>query len=191
VDEGEGEGVEHMLAELARWAGQARAADTARDRSRERWLRQQAAEEATFTGVALDLAERRCAVAIGTANGRTLRGALSAVARDFWVVDGDGVATFVAAAYVVSVRPLPGTGGGDATGDRADVLDMRLVDALTAIVGDRPRVRLAVMGDNEVMTGELRTVGADVLTVRPDTANRQPVYVALSGVIECSILGSG
>jgi hypothetical protein len=191
VEEGEGEAVEHMLAELARWAAQTRADDTARGRSRERWLRQQAAEEATFIGVALDLAERRAGVAIGTANGRTVRGTLSAVARDFWLIDGDGVPTLVATPYVVSIRPLPGSDGGDATGDRTDVLGMRLVDALTAIAADRPTVRLAVVGDTEVVRGELRTVGADVLTVRPDGANRQPVYVALSGVIECSILGSG
>ena len=42
-----------------------------------------------------------------------------------------------------------------------------------------------------MLTGELRAVGADVLTVRPDGAGQAPVYVALSGVIECSILGSG
>src|SRR5262249_29877843 len=102
------------------------------------------------------------------------------------------------------VRALPGSdrdearGDGrsgaspaEATGDRADVLDMRLGDALAALAGDRPRARLALVGDDEVVTGELRAVGTDVLTVRPDGANREPVYVALSGVIECSILGSG
>jgi hypothetical protein len=180
-----------MLAELARWAGEARAAETARGRSRERWLRHQAAEEATFTGLALDLAERRCGIDVRTVNGRTVRGALVAVARDFWVLDSDGVPRFVAAPFVVSVRPLPGSDGGEATSDRADVLDMRLLDALTAIAGDRPRVQLAVVGDTELVTGELRAVGADVLTIRPDGGSRQPVYVALSGVIECSILGSG
>src|SRR5262249_19027234 len=155
----------------ARWASQDRAAETARGRSRERWLRQQATEDATFIGVALDLAERRCPVTIRTANGRTVRGALVAVARDFWVVDTHGGPTLVAAGFVVSVRGLPGSDSGygrpdaranavagEATGDRTDVLDMRLVDALAAIAGDRPRARLALVGDNEGMTGELRAV---------------------------------
>ena len=49
----------------------------------------------------------------------------------------------------------------------------------------------ALHGEGEVLTGELRAVGADVVTVQPDGAGQAPLYVALSGVIECSILGSG
>jgi hypothetical protein len=181
-----------MLAELARWAAQQRAADSARERSRERWLLQQATEDARLTGVAVDLAERRCPVAVATSNGRTIRGVLVAVAADFWVIDGTDAPTLVAAAEVVTVRPLPGDPvPADTTGERTDVLDMRLGDALAALAGDRPRVRVAVRGDRGVMTGELRAVGADVVTLTPDGPGRQPVYVALSGVIECSILGSG
>ena len=51
--------------------------------------------------------------------------------------------------------------------------------------------RQRVRGDREVVVGELLGVGADVLTVRIDGGGQDVLYVALSGVIECSILGSG
>ena len=191
----DGADVERMLADLARWAADERADETARGRSRERWLVQQATEDARLVGVAVDLAEQRRAVSVRTTGGRTVRGVIAAVATDFWVLESDGVATLVAAGAVTTVRPLPGSddaGGGEgATGERRAVLDMRLVDALSALAGDRPRVRLALHGEGEVVTGELRAAGADVLTVRPDGTGQAPVYVAVSGVMECSILGSG
>ncbi|HWC38241.1 MAG TPA: hypothetical protein VG476_06920, partial [Acidimicrobiales bacterium] len=58
--------VDRLLGEISRWAGDARASDAARGRSRERWLRRQAEEEATLPGIALDLAERGEAVVLKT-----------------------------------------------------------------------------------------------------------------------------
>ncbi|MDP8991956.1 MAG: hypothetical protein M3N31_02715, partial [Actinomycetota bacterium] len=66
--------VDALLAELARWGADVRAGDAARSRARERWLRRQASEDATFTGVALDLAEQGAGVAVRTTTGRTLHG---------------------------------------------------------------------------------------------------------------------
>jgi hypothetical protein len=66
---------------------------------------------------------------------------------------------------------------------------MRLGDALAAIAGDRPRVQ--VVAARETLTGELRAVGADVVTLRIDGRPAGVVYVALSSISECSILGSG
>src|SRR3954453_20719460 len=42
--------VDALLADLARWMGDERVRDAAEARSRRRWLQQQAAESATFTG---------------------------------------------------------------------------------------------------------------------------------------------
>src|SRR4051812_22901927 len=83
----DGTDVERMLADLARWAADERAGEAARGRSRERWLLQQATEDARFVGVAVDLAERRRPVAVRTTGGRTVRGVIVAVATDFWVLE--------------------------------------------------------------------------------------------------------
>src|SRR3954449_10120436 len=54
-----------MDGDLERWAADARAREAADARVRERWLRAQAAEEASLAGVLLALAERRGTVAGG------------------------------------------------------------------------------------------------------------------------------
>ena len=41
------------------------------------------------------------------------------------------------------------------------------------------------------MSGELRSVGDDVLTLRLATDPPRNVYVRLASVTECSLLGSG
>ncbi|MDP9388949.1 MAG: hypothetical protein M3Q48_13805, partial [Actinomycetota bacterium] len=101
--------VDTLLADLARWTADARSQDAARARSRERWLRQQAEEDARFAGVVLDLAESATAVVVRTTSGRTRQGRIAAVARDFCVLRSDGgTATLLAFAAVAAVRPEPG-----------------------------------------------------------------------------------
>src|SRR3954452_4727166 len=117
-----GADVERRLADLARWMADERAREAAGERSRERWLRQAATESARLSGLALDLAERGRAVAIRTTAGRGVRGALVAVADDFWVVDGPAGTTFLLLAAVATVRAAPtGAPLTEATGDRMDV----------------------------------------------------------------------
>src|SRR4051812_21674722 len=73
-------------AELARLLADAAADAAVSDRSQGRVLRQVAEEEATFVGVCVDLAERGVGVVIRTASGRSHRGVVVAVGRDFLVV---------------------------------------------------------------------------------------------------------
>src|SRR3954468_4899109 len=88
---------------------EARADDAGRHRGRERSLRRQAEEDATFAGTLLDLAERRAAVTIRTTAGRAHAGLVLAVGEDFCVVrSAGGDDTFVVLTAVSAVRPLPG-----------------------------------------------------------------------------------
>src|SRR3954470_8308800 len=177
--------VDRLLVELARWAAGERATDAARSRTRERWLRQQSAEGARLAGVALDLAERRAPVLVRTSSGRAYRGALAAVGSDFWMVATDaGHPCLIAVAAVGSLRVAPGAGRPswdvELVGDRDDVLDVRMGDALAVIAADRPHVSLGVSGDAELLTGELRAVGVDVLTLRSGAQPPTTTYVPLS-----------
>jgi hypothetical protein len=188
--------VDHLLAEFARWTADERAGEAARSRTRERWLRQQAVEAARLAGVALDLAERRAAVIVRTSAGRTHRGRLAAVGSDFWMLATDaGHPCLISVAAVGSLRVAAGAGrpswDPDLVGDRDDVVDMTMGDALAIVAADRPRVALGVRGDAEVLTGELRAVGIDVLTLRSAGQPPSTAYVPLSSVTECSIFASG
>lgn len=198
-------GVDRLLGDLGRWAGDARASDAANARSRERWLRRQAAEEATLPGLALDLAERGDAVVLKTTAGRAHRGRLVAVARDVWVLrsdftDGDGGpdgmagATFVATDAIASLRAQPGVSGKpapEAAGARRVPLAASMADLLTELAVEHPDVRVVVLGEPEAMVGQLRSVGVDVATLRVAGEPPTTVYVRLGSVSELSVLGSG
>jgi hypothetical protein len=181
--------VEAMLADLARWTGEDRADEAARSRMRERWLRRQAEEDARFAGVLLDLSEAGAGVAVRTAGGRTVHGHIVAVARDFCVVRHAGMATFLSFAAVATVRPEPGFRAGDAASGRAAPVAASLGEVLAGLAGDRPRVRIVLEGGGEAVAGELRSVGADVVTLRLDGAADSPVYLPLATVRELTLLG--
>lgn len=182
--------VDALLAELARWGADVRAGDAARSRARERWLRRQASEDATFTGVALDLAEQGAGVAVRTLTGRTLRGRMAAVARDFCVlVHDEGAPTFVALAAVATLRPEAGHRAGDAESNRAAAVDTTLADVLAALAGDRPRVRVVTRDGREALAGELRAAGTDVATLRLDGEPPTAAYVRLAALSELTVLG--
>jgi len=182
--------VEAFLADLARWAADSRVDEAALSRMRERGLRQQAAEEASFAGVALDLAERGAGVVVRTTTGHRLQGSIVAVARDFCVVRPQGGGTtFLALAAVATLRPEPGQRLGEAASARLAPLDTTLAGVLSGLAGERPRVRIVMEGGGDAVTGELRAVGADVATVRVDGAPATTAYVRLGALRQLTVLG--
>ena len=184
------EDVEAFLDDLARWTADVRAGEAARSRARERWLRQEASEEAVFTGVALDLAERGTGVTVGTTEGRTLHGHLIAVARDFLVLRHEGgTPTFLALTAVATLRPEAGYRAGDAASNRPSPNATSLCDVVSALAGDRPRVRVVMEGRSEPMAGELRAAGSDVATLRLDGEPGGTVYLRLTSLRELTLLG--
>jgi hypothetical protein len=162
-------------------ADEARAADAVRRRSQARWLRQQAAEEATLVGVLVDLSEHGGVVSLRSASGRTHRGPVSFVGGDHVVVGGD---TWVRLAAVVAVRLT----GDVVTGDRTAARDTRLVESLAELTADRPAV-VVVAFDGSSMRGELVSAGADVLTLALDGDRSRHCVVAVDAVAEVIVTG--
>ena len=177
-----------FLSSLDHLVADALAEETARERSQTRMLRQIAEEEATFVGVARDLAERGAVVVARTSSGRTHRGRVLAVGRDFVVVrDGGGPPAFLALGAVSSFRPQPGAATVDTAGGRAAPLDVSLAALLVGLAADRPRVLVATVGD-EPVAGQLRSVGLDVLTVRLDGDAALRAHVRIDAVTELLLL---
>ena len=177
-----------FLASLDHLVADAVAEEAARERSQTRMLRQIAEEEATCAGVALDLAERGTPVVARTSSGRTHRGRVVAVGRDFVVLrDGDGPPAFVAMAHLSSLRPQPGSSPADTAGGRAAPLEVGLAALLVGLAADRPRVQVSAIGD-EPIAGELRSVGLDVVTLRLDGDRSLRAHVRLGAVSEVLLL---
>ncbi len=174
-----------LVGELTRWLADTRADAAAASRARERWLRQQAEEEALFAGILLDLAERAVAVVAHVPAGRRHRGAVRAVADDFCALrTSDGGDVLLRYEGLSSVRPLGPH--PPLSGDRPQALDMAFGEAVAALVGDRPRV-LVVTLDGTVLSGDLRAAGRDVLTLRLDGDPRPTAYVPFRSVAELTL----
>lgn len=171
-----------LLANLAKWASEQRADDAATQRSRERWLLQQAEEGARLSGLLVDLAERAASTVIQTSSGRTRAGRIAAVAHDFVVVRNADDDVFIPMSAIASIKVEAET-APLATSTRSATLPTTFVNVIAGLAGERPRVRLDVRGHQELVTGELRSVGADVVTVKLDgpTGN---AYVPIGAIVE-------
>lgn len=203
-------------AQLERWAAEARVDEAARQRTRERWLRQQAEEGGTLAGVLCDLAERGTPVAVRTRAGHQHRGRVQAVGEDFvavaagpvgppgasgpvdpsgavgsagpWGAAGSvGPVAFVALAAVSAVQVEAGL--APPTGDRAPRPGARLANVLAGVAAEREQVLIVTAGHSDPIAGSLRSVGRDLVVVR--LAGREPAtaYVPLAAVAEVVVGG--
>jgi hypothetical protein len=170
---------------LEQWVADARIDAAADQRARERWLQSAAEHDATFSGVLLDLAERRASVTIQTTAGRRHHGTIEAIGADFVVLHKPaGADVLLALRSVTSAR----AGAAPvATGERVVTTELRLVEALAELATDRERVLLVAQTADDAVVGELRSVGIDVATVRADGDPPAPVYVRTEAISEVGL----
>lgn len=174
-------GSDRLADALAAWARDAQVDETIGRRRRERWLRRQAEEEATFAGVLVDLAEAAAPVTIATPTRKVHRGRVRAVGTDFALVEVDGgrhgILRHRAIAWARqddSTRP--------ARGDRPLALSMTFEQALRATLEPHELVQVVAAGPAEPVDGEVIGLGADVLTLR--RGDRSRVHLPLANVDE-------
>lgn len=147
------------------------AAEAARDRSRERMLRRAAQEEATFSGALCGLAESQERVSVRLSTGRTHRGVVAGVGRDFFVVADVDAPTVVIASWATTVlRPASRRWSlaTDVADARGAAVEVSLRGLLARLAEERPLVQVGVAGTDAPLRGTLVSVGEDVVTVRLD-----------------------
>lgn len=166
------------------------AAEAARERTRQRWLREAAEDEATLVGTLVLLAETRERVALHVAAGRVHRGVLSAVGRDFVVVrDESERPTLVALAALTSVRSASSRSiRTDVAGAQPAPVEASLRAVLNGVADERPMVQVGVRGEAPLVLGTLRSVGVDVMSVQLTGAEAAVVVVPLTAVSEVVLL---
>jgi hypothetical protein len=175
-----------LSAALAHFVADATVDEAARLRALERSLHQQASEDASFTGVLLDLAERGRPIVLSTSAGRRHRGVVRTVATDFCILRADtGIEQLVPYRALGMIRPLPQE--AETIGDRPATLDVGLTDALSYLCEDRPRLRVGLIGDPDPHVGELRSVGRDVITLRMDGDPPPTAYLQVALIAELAI----
>jgi hypothetical protein len=189
VDERQGDGLigpsdgVGFASRLHRWLAEAKVDDSAAGRAKEHWLHAAAEADATFDGILLDLAERGAPVSVSLAGGRRHHGVVAALGGDFMALRlHAGGEVLVSVSAVAAVRTAPRTDA--ALGERAITTGLRLVDVLTELAAERTRVLLVARGGADPTTGELRSVGHDVVTVRTDGDPPALAYLRLATVAE-------
>lgn len=178
------------MAALSAWSAERRVEEEVATRTRERWLRQQAMESATWAAALAELVESRSELAVST-RCHELRGRIVAAGADLVILAERRGSSLVALDHVVALRvgptgapPNAGWSAGDRERAGAATTSLRLVDALAALAGERLPVRLGLAGGDD-LTGELATVGVDVLTLGPPV-----VVVPLVAVEVCTPLSA-
>ncbi len=164
-------------------ARDARLAAAADQRRRTRFLTAQAAEDASVSGVLLDLAERADAVTVTSCLGHELHGRITALGVDFVTLTGPESEVVVMTAAIQSITvPVAAT----VTGDRFEALEVALVDVLVTMAPDRPEVEVRTVA-GQAITGTLHAAGRDVVLIhRPD---RQAAYVPIGAIAELEVRG--
>ena len=170
-----------VVAAFTRWAAHERAVEAAETRSRERSLRDQAAGEATWSGLLVDLSEKQGEVALDV-GGRRLSGRLVGVGPDFCVLEqGTRRASLVPTDRIVAIwQESP------ASGSRFPHLQLSFASALAALAAERTPTCLFLAGGSQV-SGELVGSGTDLVTVRTDSATRRTVHVRICHIDVCEL----
>ena len=171
-------------AQLRAFVDEERGRAAAVERARVRRLREQASEEGTLAGTLLDLVEQGASAALRVDGGHLRQGTLLGLGADYCALRlASGQSVYIALEAISTVRPAPGMATGD-LGTRTTGEDRTLVEVLSRLAPERPRVGLRLRGDADVVTGELRAVGRDIAEVRLDGPGRPRCYVALAQVWE-------
>jgi hypothetical protein len=137
----------------------------AAERERQRWLTRRLADDATFTGVLTDLAERGAPVEVETTAGVVVRGRIAWVGVDHVAVEDPPTRWLVADRALVAVTA--GASEVVPTARSAPTDDTTLVEVLALVAADRPEVALVATPGHQV-GGELTSVGVDVATLVAD-----------------------
>lgn len=170
-----------------RWTAEGRSDETRASRERERWMARQAAEEAVFSGVLLDLAEAGTTVVATTASGHRHRGTVEVASNALCLLRTEaGIEVLLRPRGIVSIRTHleSGTAG---LGDRRTRPGPSIHDALDLACAERRRVTIWSSGAREGLTGTLVSLGADVVALELD-GSRETAFVPLESVDEV-ILG--
>lgn len=160
---------------LERWAADAVVDEAARQRTRQRWLRAQADEEASLVGTLLDLAERGRVVTLDLGEHR-VRGRIVGIGGDFLALRSDrDQHVLVRTNAVEVVRGEPGAAA--VTGDRTAVVEAGLAGVLGPLAAERPEILVRTTAGT-VVCGELRSAGIDVVQLRLPGDPPTPAWLA-------------
>lgn len=161
---------------------EARHRDALARRSGERWLRQQAQDRATLSGVLLSAGEHATTVAVRTSVATVRSGTVRGVGLDHVALACDEQVALLRLGAVTMVTLEPGT-ASTVAGAAREGFDRTFDEALANVAAELSPVALTLTGGGRV-SGVLRSVGEDVATIATDAGI---VFVPLGAIAEALV----
>ena len=177
-------------ADLTRLVDETRGDDAARDRSRQRWLRQQALSDARLDDVLQASAEQHHNVTLRLVSGSAYTGTVDQLGKDFCAVTTAAGHALVRLSAIAVVLPDPSLAAVPPSGGPVSRAHLNFIEALGEYAEDRPPVMLGLLGAPERVRGTLVAVGGDVATLEINE-RASLAYVSLGSVTDASFLASG
>ena len=147
---------------------------------------QAASAETTRVSGLADLAERQRPLALHMSPGGRHVVLITALGTDFLAARASaGTELLIRTDAITAVRTQPRE--PIANSGTAVHLERSLVAALSDLAPERLGVRVTV-GGGEVVSGELRSVGLDVATLRLDRDSRAHVYIPVANLVSLSVV---
>lgn len=152
------------------------------DRSRSRWLRQSAEEEATLAAIVAGLMESAADVLVTTRTGFACRGRIAALGPDVVVVTSVSPVLPVVVMRADAITSVRSTSRGPraAAGPHGNVRDLMFAEVLAGLAADRCDVVVHVDGEDGGLGGQLLSAGTNVMTVRLPGPDATYVHVAMT-----------
>ncbi len=161
------------------------------DREIEHWHRLISSEEAKFSGLLRDLAERGSEATFVTRTGRSHTGSVNGLGQDFCSIATTADETVVLATRGIAYVQVEGSarGAGSPSAREATDAEQRLEELLADLAVNRQRIRYVLNGSPEVRIAQLFAVGVDVVTLGVEEPPKYTLFVPIPSFVEISPAG--
>jgi hypothetical protein len=173
---------------MQQWTSEARLEQARAARQARRWQEDLTADEAKFSGLLNDLAERRSLVSISTEGGRRLTGSIHELGSDFVAISNIGqspVYVRLHAVIAVEVDGSPRNLGAPSDRDQEGLRNLDMV--INELATDKTPIRFATKNAVELRTAKLTSSGIDVVTLELTGPPTRTLFVATEQLSEIAI----
>jgi hypothetical protein len=173
---------------MQEWTSEARFEQAKAARQSQRWQKDIADDEAKFSGLLTDLAERRSLVSISTEGGRRLTGAIRELGADFVAISNIAQSpTYVRLHAVIGIE-VDGTPKHLGVPSDRDLTDLRSLDmVISELAAERTPIRFATKNAVELRTARLTSSGIDIVTLELTGPPVRTLFVSTEQLCEIAI----
>lgn len=173
---------------MQEWTSEARMEQARAARQTRHWQQHLAGEEARFSGLLLDLHERKCAIRIDTEGGRCLAGPIDEIGSDFIAIKNRSEMPAYIRLHVITAVEVDGTPQNTGPPSIRTLEAFRSLDTVISELADRRAlIRFATKNSSELRSAFITAAGIDVVTLELAGSPVRTLFVATEQLSEVSL----